>query len=97
HSSTHLVHLALLLLPPRPPPRPPLFPYTTLFRSHSMQHSIATIPCWPSYLLYPLDLVFTPSLRGEALQLPEHPAECLPEGFIGGHTVVLVDRVSDPG
>src|SRR5699024_2074783 len=60
---------------------------------HSMQHSIATIPCWPSDLLYPLDLVFTPSLRGEALQLPAHPAECLPEGFLGWHTAAPVARV----
>src|SRR5207244_13286561 len=30
--------LCSLLLPPPPPPSPPLFPYTTLFRSHLLPH-----------------------------------------------------------
>src|SRR5207302_11175755 len=30
----------LSLLPTRPPPRPPLFPYTTLFRSHRLDRRL---------------------------------------------------------
>lgn len=64
---------------------------------NSTQHAIATVPCWPSDLLHPFDLVLTPNPRGEALQLPDRPTGCLPKGLIGGHFVVPVDRVSNPG
>src|SRR5260221_1145983 len=54
----------------RRPPRSTLFPYTTLFRSHSRSKPCRSIQCRSMDLQYPAPDIVDPSIRSE-----EHTSE----------------------
>src|SRR5262245_63402089 len=63
----------------RRPPRPTLFPYTTLFRSHSAAHPFSATPAtgWQPLGLAGIDaqVTFSPHADGHGVRSEEHTSE----------------------